>query len=502
MAQKIKLRRGPVGNLTSVVTEQGELLLATGSISDLSGPFLTMTGTGGTGASTLVGKIYEGTTAPSIGSNGALLGTPFYETSNEALVRLNTTGNGGNETLDLTGNIENNSISSVTIDTLDGDVNVNGDITGSNLRLTGNANIDGDITLGGNITIGDGALDIVDFNGVISSSLVPSSSGDFDLGSPTSLWANLYVQNFETATGSFSGDISVSGSAQISGGVQLLTTLNVDGQATLASLNVEDLVDNQVVIAGTSGELEGDGNFTFDGTTLTVGQLTIDQSTGNTSTAGTLTVGGNTTLEGDVFVSGSLTLLESATSLIISSSVVELDDNIIRLNAFAPFQRYAGFEVIDSGSVGVSASLQWDSQNDYWLIQSSSQQTGKVVSTTFGTFGTESSLTENTIPKGTGPSSIGDSNLTDDNTYLIYDTDAFIVTGSSGNTITKGDVTILGSGGADAQSNSSAVVFINSSNTLGYVSTSETTDQLDGILGYNNSNGELVFSTTIDGGTF
>lgn len=110
MAQQIKLRRGPVSSLPSVATAQGELLLATGSISDLSGPFITMTGTAGTGTSTIVGKIYEGTTAPSIAANSVLTGTPFYATGNNTLYRLN---HAGNEALDLSGNLENTVISNI-----------------------------------------------------------------------------------------------------------------------------------------------------------------------------------------------------------------------------------------------------------------------------------------------------------------------------------------------------------------------------------------------------
>jgi hypothetical protein len=45
-------------------------------------------------------------------------------------------------------------------------------------------------------------------------------------------------------------------------------------------------------------------------------------------------------------------------------------------------------------------------------------------------------------------------------------------------------------------------MFRNSSNVVGFVSTTETTDVLDGILGYKNSDGALKFSTVIDGGTY
>jgi cytoskeletal protein CcmA (bactofilin family) len=513
LAQIIKNRRGSIVNLKAATANNAELIVASGSISDLSGPFVFIgspnpSDNGSAGAFRAVSKVYTGTSAPTISNltyGTTLDGTPFYATGNKSFYILNNDGT-GNSRLDLTGNIEDKTILNVQIDTLSGSVEVLGDVTASNLQLSGNANIDGNITLAGNITIGDGTVDIIDFNGVISSSLIPSESLAFDLGSPTNQWSTVYTDTAVIATASFGGDLSVSGSAEISGGVQLLTTLDVDGQTTLASVNVQDLTDGRVVLAGTNGELEDSLNLTFDGTTLTTdgnvsasGQLNVD---GNTSLDGTLTVGGDSVFESDVFISGSLTLLGSATELIISSSTVELDDNIIRLNAYSPFERYAGFEVIDSGSVGVSASVLWDSQNDYWLIQSSSAETGKIISTTFGTFGSETSLTTNTIPKATGDSAIGNSLLTDNSTTLAYDTDALTVAATSGNTSIKGIVTLTNAGGTDGGTNSAAVLFRNASNQLGYVSTTETTNVLDGILGYRASTGTLEFSTVIDGGHF
>ena len=61
---------------------------------------------------------------------------------------------------------------------------------------------------------------------------------------------------------------------------------------------------------------------------------------------------------------------------------------------------------------------------------------------------------------------------------------------------------VSAAGGADSGTKTSRVVFRNSSNVLGYVSATESTDVLDGILGYKNSDGALKFSTVIDGGTY
>jgi hypothetical protein len=280
--------------------------------------------------------------------------------------------------------------------------------------------------------------------------------------------------------------------------------LDINTQAQLASAAVEDLTSGRIVLAGVGGELEDDANFTFDGTTFKIGDgdFEVNVGDGNIRTSGSLTVEGGTQLNGDLTVSGNFTVLGSATEVHISSSVIELDDNIIRLNAYSPFERYAGFEVIDSGSVGVSASLVWDSQNDYWLFVSSSGESSKLIGTTAGTYGSENSLTNNTIVKATGGSNIGDSLLTDNATTLAYNTNKFTVDSSDGATLIAGNVTLSAGGGADGGTNTSAIVFRNSSNVLGYVSTTETTDELDGILGYKNSDGALVFSTVIDGGTY
>jgi len=75
-------------------------------------------------------------------------------------------------------------------------------------------------------------------------------------------------------------------------------TLDVDGQSTLASANIEDLTDDRIVIVGAGGELEDDENFTFNGTELNIGtgNFTIQQGSGNTQIVGTLDVDSQSTL--------------------------------------------------------------------------------------------------------------------------------------------------------------------------------------------------------------
>ena len=753
MAQIIKHRRGSIAALKGTTARNAELIVASGSISDLSGPFVFIGSPnsgdeGVAGAFRSVSKIYQGTAAPTItaGTYGSILdGTPFYASGNESLYILNNDGSGGNSRIDLTGNIEGNLISGVTINNLtssratfntfvsasalnvsgntqmvgtlfvDGDTSINADlyITG-NTYQTGSIDLTGNVKLGGNITVGDATTDFVAFGAEISSSIVPDVHNAFDLGSADKNWRNLHVSGtayvnaleaqtinldsitvvnnltvsgstflgnggditvisgsvyndqltnnrviiagvsgvleddanftfdgttlkvglFETdqssgnirtsgsltvvgttelkdavginstldvtgstkfkstlevvgatsldstldvtgsaklkstlevvgattldstltVTGSsefknnvgVTGTLDVTGSAtlkstlqvnstselkgavgmnstlDVTGSAQFKSTINVDGEATLASATVEDLTQDRIVTVGAGGSLIDSSGFTYNGTVFKIGagNFEVDTVDGDIRTSGSLTVEGGQTINGDVtvngvltvtgntqlqsnlYVSGNLEVLGSATNVTIQSTTVELDDNIIRLNAYSPFERYAGFEVIDSGSSGVSASLVWDSLNDYWMFVSASGQSSKLIGTTAGAYGTETSLTSGTIPKATGANTIGDSLLTDNGTTLSYNTNKFQVTASNGDTLIAGNVTLSYSGGTDNGSKTSAIVFKNSTNVLGYVSTTESTDVLDGILGYKNSDGTLKFSTVIDGGTY
>ena len=85
---------------------------------------------------------------------------------------------------------------------------------------------------------------------------------------------------------------------QSSGNTQILGTLDVDSQSTLASVNVEDLTDNRIVIVGVDGELEDDANFTMDASTFNIGQgnFTVDVATGNMYTSGDFDVDGQSSM--------------------------------------------------------------------------------------------------------------------------------------------------------------------------------------------------------------
>jgi hypothetical protein len=663
MAQIIKHRRGLIGGVKNLTARNGELIIASGSISDLAGPFVFIgspntVDEGVAGAFNSVSKLYTGTAVPTITAatyGSALDGTPFYASGNKSLYILNNS-NVGNSKIDLTGNIEGNTISGVTINKLQsttvsasfftgsfkGDgtalynvpasgvtglelnqigqgsvtasitqatglrINTNTEVTGT-LKVTGNVTVEqnlfvsgnihqtgsfftqGNVILSGSINIGDNLTgDTINFGGEISSSIIPAENNSFDLGSTTNAWNDLYVsgtayiENISLAGISVNslalpGTLIVSGQTSLSGAVFIQNALTVTGNTTVngdfiangsnstltanyggnnielvayngatidlngptningntnvtGSFNVSgsiynnQLTNNRVVIAGVSGLLEDDSNFTFDGTTLKVGNGRFEVDTndgdirtsgsltvnggqtinGNTTVNGVLTVTGNTQLQANLYVSGNLEVLGSSTNVTIQSQTVNIGDNIIQVNAYSPFDRYAGLSAYDSGSVGLSGSVLWDSTSDYWLIVNSNSNSSKLIGTTASTggTGTEISLTTGTFPIASASNTIGDSLLTYTGTTLAFNTNKFTIDSGTGATAISGNLTLSYSGGTDGGTKTSRVTFRNSSNVLGFVSTTETTNELDGILGYNHSSGVLEFSTLIDGGTY
>jgi cytoskeletal protein CcmA (bactofilin family) len=395
-------------------------------------------------------------------------------------------GNGGGDIVVVSGSIYNDALTQnrIVVVGANGEITDNGDLVFDTTKVQ--------------VGLGNFEVDVLDGDIRTSGSLVVSSTSELK------------------------GAVGINSTLDVTGSAQFKSTIDVDGEATLSSAIVEDLTQNRVVAVGTGGALVDYSGFTFDGGKLVIGgglfevdvldgdvrtsgSLTIDGGqtiNGDVTVNGVLTVTGNTQLQANLYVSGNLEVLGSATNVTIQSTTVEIDDNIIRLNAYSPFERYAGFEVIDSGSSGVSASMVWDSLNDYWMFVSSSGQASKMIGTTAATYGSEISLTDTYFPIATGPNTIGDSLLRYSGTTLSFNTNKFTVDSGTGDTLVSGNFTLSYSGGTDNGNNTSAIMFRNSNNVVGFISTTETTDVLDGILGYKNSDGALVFSTVIDGGGY
>ena len=624
MAQIIKHRRGSIDTLSSATAKKGELIIATGSVGNMSGPWVFVGETDGSaGAFRGLSKIYQGAAVPNltVGTWGSTLnGTPFYSSNDKTLYILS---NAGNTDIDLTGNIEGNTISGLTINKLTGDLRLAGDLymTG-NTYQTGSHYLTGDVILSGSINIGDNLTgDTINFGGEVNSNILPTTGATYDLGSSGKTWNNVWAENahFENiAIGnitlsslSLPEDLTVSGTTTLSGSVYVedltekrlvvvgtngelvdysgltfdngnlnvsgaIEVTNIQGTGSLylkpdlndsrdfriyntapsdihikgnaaysffgddtnylkiddntsgitinavdeisinsnditvtGSLYNDQLTDNRVVIVGANGLLEDDANFTFDGTTFKIGggNFEVDTNDGDIRTSGSLkvdnglTVSGNTILYSDLYVSGNIEFYGSATNVHISSSQVEIGDNIILLNAYSPFERYAGMALYDSGSTGESGSFLWDSLNNYFLLNNNGS-TSKVIGTTTSSLGNENSLTDTYFPIATGDNTIGNSLLRYSGTTLSFNTNKFTVDSSSGNVYVDGNVRVNGAGGSNYTGYTSEIVFKNSDDDLGFVSSADTQTVTTQLLGYQSSDGTLVFSSLIDGGSY
>ena len=245
-------------------------------------------------------------------------------------------------------------------------VGTSGEIEDSaNLTFNGSILTTTNVVVTGDTDLGNATSDTITATGRFDSDLVPSTDNARDLGASGLEWKDLYLDGTanidslvaDTAKVSdltsgrvvlagTSGEIEDSGNLTfngskltVTGNAQITSDLDVDGGANisggetiLSSATVSDLTNNRVVIAGTSGAIEDDGNLTFDGSTLAIGVAldvdghtdldnlgvsgvgTITQLVSTTATVGAaLTVTGVIDGNGGANISGAETVLSSAT---------------------------------------------------------------------------------------------------------------------------------------------------------------------------------------------
>lgn len=140
-----------------------------------------------------------------------------------------------------------------------------------------------------NLRLDGNTLSSTDNNGAIN----VTANGTGTIGVST-----LGTVNISGGTLNFTGATNYTGNLEVTGGIHATTTLNIDGESTLASATIEDLTSGRITFAGAGGSLVDSSNLTFDGTSLIVGtsKFTVAHATGNTQIVGTLNVDGQSTL--------------------------------------------------------------------------------------------------------------------------------------------------------------------------------------------------------------
>ena len=176
------------------------------------------------------------------------------------------------------------------------------------------------------------------------------------------------------------------------------------------------------------------------------------------------TFNGNQTITGSLFISQDLVVAGSSSIQNISSSNLVIGAAYVTLNTFTPSSRFAGLQIIDSGSAGLSGSLLYDAIDDEFVFVHKGNGANVTSShflmgpETYDNLGNETYLTANKLPKGTGNEHLVDSNITDTGTLItlgsnsvvngtFYATGTPLVSGSaqiSGTGITNNTITIAG----------------------------------------------------------
>ena len=186
------------------------------------------------------------------------------------------------------------SINSSTDGQLDIDADAELEITAPvvDINASTSVNISNDLKLDSDSSVlSFGADDDVSLTHIADTALRFNSSiglqfrdGDLSVSSPSD---GVLAIAADTEVDITASNIDINGNADISG------SLNV-GSTTMSTAKVSDLTNNRVVIVGTSGELEDDANFTFDGTNLAVtggidvtGDLDVDNVNINGNTIST-----------------------------------------------------------------------------------------------------------------------------------------------------------------------------------------------------------------------
>ena len=306
---------------------------------------------------------------------------------------------------------------------------------------------DGDIELKSS---GDGDILLDPTNGkimlkgpveVLSGQKIQSSVG----GTPVVFANDIVVSGSIDITGTIEGinltdfSSSVSGKlTSLEGMTGSLSSFTSSASSRLTSIETSTSSLNSFTSSATSRltSVESSTSSLNTFTSSASGRLTtLENKTGSYATTGSNIFQGNQTITGSLYVSQDLIIAGSSSIQHISSSIVNIADNIITVNAQNPSIRFGGLAVVDSGSFPqVSGSILFDSVENQWVFvhQNQLNVTSSMVimgPETYNSLGNETHLTNNRLVKSVNDEHIGDSNISDSGTNVSINSNTNI-TGS------------------------------------------------------------------------
>ena len=300
---------------------------------------------------------------------------------------------------------------------------------------------------------------------------------------------SLLVNGTRFNTGSFSGSFTgiVAGTTATASYVEYNSVANkpalVSGSSQITYSGLTGIPSgivsgsSQVEYSGLtgipSGIVSGSSQVTYSG--LSGIPSGIVSGSAQVAALGFATTGSNTfqasqTITGSLFITQNLIVAGSSSIQYISSSVLDIADNIITVNAFNPGVRFGGLAVIDSGSSPqVSGSLLFDSIKDQWIFvhQNQSVVTSSVLlmgPETYNDLGNETYLGANRLPKGSGVEHLRDSNITDTGTVVSINSNTQV----TGSLRVTGSLAVVGASTFSSTGTFSGIVGVNGSTEEGW----------------------------------
>ena len=272
-----------------------------------------------------------------------------------------------------------------TLSSTSGDVNINADSDVINLQnnveITGDLDVTGNVSIGGNITIGDETTDSLNIVAGINSDLIPATTSTYSLGSQTTTWSNLYIDEvnvdeieintnyIRTTTSNSDLELRANGTGRIyvpNNDVQIDNDLTVSGLTTLVNTNITGTITHvgdydqtgdtniigsvlisQDLDVGASAQFE---DILIDGNVVTTTLSNSDLELKANGTGNIVIPYNDVLINNDLTVQGTITAQNIAVSGTVTADKFTTGDILIDDNYITTTQSNSDLELRTSGS--------------------------------------------------------------------------------------------------------------------------------------------------------
>ena len=196
-------------------------------------------------------------------------------------------------------------------------------VTGT-VSVSGSLFVSGSITANGNIVLGDATTDSVSFGAEVSSSIIPDSTNQYNLGSSAKEWKNVYIDGIgyidtltsDNITNVNTTHVTASGNTSSSATVSAEHLYSIDDAVITDTLTVGTITNVSTTHVTASGNLKVAGTIVSTGNINSAALITAEHltSTEDATVQDTLTVGTianvnttNVTASGNISSSGTVT---------------------------------------------------------------------------------------------------------------------------------------------------------------------------------------------------